>query len=355
MSAAWQALCDAGLARGEAPPAAAPETPWYVRLMLGVTGWIAALFLLGFVAVGMAWVMRSETASMAVGLLASAAAFVLLRRFGANDFAAQFALAVSFAGQALFAFGLFSLFDHAPDAVAAWLLLTLQQALLAVVMPNAIHRLWSAFVAASAAWMALHSGGAAFLGPALLLGAGAWAWLTEFHWPRQGRILRPAAYGVLLALILLELAAGLLRPASGLDADPAGLRLAGQLLSGLVLLCVVWVLLRRAGAAPLGRTAVTALGGTLLMVAVSLQAPGVAAGLCILLLGYAHGNRVLAGLGGAALLLYASGYYYELDVTLLVKAQALAATGAVLLTLRWLLLRWLSLPPASGHGEPADG
>jgi hypothetical protein len=355
LNTAWQALVDAGLAQGEAPPAAAPETPWYVRLMLGVTGWIAALFLLGFVAVGMAWVLQSETASMAVGLLASAAAFVLLLRFGANDFAAQFALAVSFAGQALFAFGLFSLFGHEQDAVAPWLLLALQQALLAAVMPNAIHRLWSAFVTAGAAWMALRSGGAVFLGPVMLLGAGAWAWLNEFRWPRQGRILRLAAHGVLLALILLELASGLLRPAAGLDADPAGRRLAGQLLSGLVLLWVVWVLLRRAGAAPLGRTAVTSLAGTLLMVAVSLEAPGVAAGLCILLLGYAHGNRVLAGLGGAALLLYAGGYYYELDVTLLAKAQALAATGVVLLTLRWLLLRWLVRPPAPGHGGPADG
>jgi hypothetical protein len=202
--------------------------------------------------------------------------------------------------------------------------------------------------------MVLRAGGAAFFAPGLLLGAGAWAWLNEFRWPHLGRVLRPAAYGVMLALIFLELAAGSMRPATGFDVDPAGRRLYGQLLNGAVLLCVVWVLLRRSGASLPGRTAVTVLAGTALMVLVSLEAPGIAAGLCILLLGFAHGNRVLAGLGGAALLLYAGGYYYELDVTLLVKSQVLAATGAVLLTLRWLLLRWLGRPARRGPGEGGD-
>jgi hypothetical protein len=145
----------------------------------------------------------------------------------------------------------------------------------------------------------------------------------------------------MLALIFLELAAGSMRPATGFDVDPAGRRLYGQLLNGAVLLCVVWVLLRRSGASLPGRTAVTVLAGTALMVLVSLEAPGIAAGLCILLLGFAHGNRVLAGLGGAALLL-------------LVKSQVLAATGTVLLTLRWLLLRWLGRPARRGPGEGGD-
>jgi hypothetical protein len=349
---AWTDLREAGLVQGEAP-AAGVETPWYVRLMLGVAGWIAAGFLLGFVAVGLTWVIKNETACLVFGLLASAAAWLLLRKLGRNEFAAQFALAVSFAGQALFAYGVFGLFGNAPEAGGAWLLLALQQAVLTAVMPNPIHRLWSGFATAAALHMALRAAGAAFLAPALLLGMGAWAWLNEFRWPRFGHVLRPAAYGMLLALIALELAAGLLRPAAGFDVDPAGRRLYGQLLSGAVLLGVVWMLLRRSGANPTGRTAVTVLAGVALMVLVSLKAPGIAAGLCILLLGFAHGNAVLTGLGGAALLLYTGSYYYELQVTLLVKSQALAATGAVLLTLRWLLLRWL--PRAGPASQVEDG
>jgi uncharacterized membrane protein len=121
-----------------------------------------------------------------------------------------------------------------------------------------------------------------------------------------------------------------------------------------MLLGVVWTLLRRSGASLSGRTAVTVLAGAALMVLVSLEAPGIAAGLCILLLGFAHGNAVLTGLGGAALLLYAGGYYYELDVTLLVKSQVLAATGAVLLALRWLLLRWLPNADPASRQEAGD-
>ncbi|MCU0989763.1 MAG: GDYXXLXY domain-containing protein [Xanthomonadales bacterium] len=151
--------------------------------------------------------------------------------------------------------------------------------------------------------------------------------------------------------MLFELAAGMLRPATGFDVDPAGRRLYGQLLSGAVLLGVVWVLLRRAGATLPGRAAAVGLAGTAVMVLVSLEAPGIAAGLCILVLGFAHGNRALAGLGGAALLLYAGGYYYELDLTLLAKSQVLAATGGVLLALRWVLLRWLG-PPSSPRRHP---
>jgi uncharacterized membrane protein len=47
---------------------------------------------------------------------------------------------------------------------------------------------------------------------------------------------------------------------------------------------------------------------------------------------------VLWGLGVAGLLAYVCGYYYLLDLTLMDKAIALAATGAVLLAARYLVL-----------------
>jgi uncharacterized membrane protein len=143
------------------------------------------------------------------------------------------------------------------------------------------------------------------------------------------------------------LVAGSLQPAVGLDGDPAGRRLVGQLLNGAVLFSVVWILLRRSRALWPGRAFIGVLAGTLGIVLVSLEAPGIASGLCILLLGLAHGNAVLAGIGGTALLLYAGGYYYELDTTLLAKSLVMAATGVVLLLFRWLLLRWIA--PGVGH------
>jgi hypothetical protein len=346
----WQRLAAAGLVQGEPPPTPL-AAPWYVRLLLGVAGWIAALFLLGFVAAGMAWLAESQAASIVGGLLVSAAAWVLFRKMPESAFAQQFALAFSFAGQALFALGVFGLYDHSAEGAGPWLWIAVQQAVLLAVMPNTVHRLWSAFAASVTLYMALRAGGLGFLVPPLLLAAAAWGWLHEFRWPRFAAALRPGAYGLVIALIGMELAGGLLRPAVGFDAPDPERRLWGQMLNGAVLVGVVWVLLHRTGATWPGRTAVVVLAGTVLTVLVSLEAPGIATGVCILLLGFAHGNAVLTGLGGIALLLYAGDYYYELDVTLLVKSQVLAATGAVLLGLRWVLLRWLGRPA----GQAADG
>jgi uncharacterized membrane protein len=113
----------------------------------------------------------------------------------------------------------------------------------------------------------------------------------------------------------------------------------GEALVLATLLFVVWRLVRRAGWAPREPRSVIALATAAAIGAASLKAPGVAAGFIIVLLGFAHGNRVLSGLGIAALLFYVSGYYYLLDATLLFKAGVLAASGAALLAARWVMLR----------------
>ena len=45
----WEKLAVAGLARGEMPERLEAQTPWYVRVMLGIAGLIAAACLLAFV------------------------------------------------------------------------------------------------------------------------------------------------------------------------------------------------------------------------------------------------------------------------------------------------------------------
>jgi len=105
-----------------------------------------------------------------------------------------------------------------------------------------------------------------------------------------------------------------------------------------VLLSAVWMLLRRAGWSLPESKSILSLAVAGAIGAASFKAPGVAGGLMIVLVGFANGNRLLAGLGIAALLYYVSSYYYLLDATLLAKAGVLAASGVVLLGARWLLL-----------------
>jgi uncharacterized membrane protein len=86
------------------------------------------------------------------------------------------------------------------------------------------------------------------------------------------------------------------------------------------------------------RTVVALIAGAAVIGAASIKAPGIAGGLTIAVLGFANGNRMLVGLGVAALLLYVSSYYYLLDATLLLKSGVLVATGVALLAARWLVL-----------------
>lgn len=342
----WQLLREAGLVADSAAPQQTAITPWYVRLMLGFAGWIAAMFLLGFVARGLSWMIENEMAMLFTGLLMIGIAWLMLRRLGLNDFAAQFALAISFAGQALFAFGLYGLLGDDTPRLVFWLVMAALQALLAGVMPNTIHRLWSAFATGVSLFLALQATPINFAASAMILALAARVWTCEFRWPRKCSIVRPLAYGLVLALLAADLAAGLFRPALGLGPETLAETplhpWAAQFLNGAVLLWVVWRLLRHQGLVMRDRAAILALLGTIALVLVSLKAPGIAIGLCITLLGFAHSNRTLTAVGILALLLYAGGYYYSLEATLLVKSQALAATGVVVLFLRWLMLRFLA-------------
>ena len=46
----WMKLLHAGIVQGTAPRADKLESPWYVKLLLAVSGWIASLFLIGVLA-----------------------------------------------------------------------------------------------------------------------------------------------------------------------------------------------------------------------------------------------------------------------------------------------------------------
>ncbi|HYQ98413.1 MAG TPA: DUF4401 domain-containing protein, partial [Casimicrobiaceae bacterium] len=116
-AALWDRLRSAGLVTGDCPVAEGTPAPWYVRTMVGVAGWIAAAFLLGFVGTALAFVARSGPAAVTVGLLLCAAAVAALLVLSRQEFFAQFALAVSLAGQALVAGGLMQTFPGHDGAV----------------------------------------------------------------------------------------------------------------------------------------------------------------------------------------------------------------------------------------------
>lgn len=336
----WQQLQAADLVVGEPATGPAP-TPWFVRTMLGVAGWIGALFLLLFVGIGLRFVVDSAAVSFVVGVAACAAAAALFRSRPHGDFATQFGLAVSLAGQGLVLYSLASGLNQQTGVIASGVFLF--QAVLFVLVPNFVHRVWSASAGAAAVFVALADLQLQALAPGLFALACAWVWLAEFRHAGHGTMLRAGGYGLVLALIgataALTWSTGQWLWRSGLDRHPMleHTLWIGAGLGGLALLWAVWRLLLREAVAPTSPAGIRLLAAATIIALASLKAPGLAPATLILLLGHANGNRVLAGLGVTALLGYLSFYYYSLEATLLYKSALMVATGSALLVARMVL------------------
>jgi hypothetical protein len=337
--ALWARLRDAGTVSGDPPPFD-PPSPWYVRALLGAAGWLAALCLLGFVAVAGSVLVDTESMAIVAGIAMIGGAAALLRPSVTNPFVTQLGMAVSCAGQALVIFGTVETIGNDVSATVA---IAVFEAALAALVPNYVHRVLSAAAAAVAMTLALTWLGAYFLAAGLLAAIAAWLWSREFEWGDLGATMRPIAYGVTLALVGVHgtwIGSALLRDVFAGESTPQWFpRWLGLSVATLVLAGVVVRLLREARQPVLAGQGLIVIAATLALCAASFQAPGIPTGLAILLLGFARGNRILMGIGVAASLGFISAYYYLVETTLLVKSQTLIATGLVILAARWALTR----------------
>lgn len=348
----WGRLQEAGLVTGEAPGAVGVESPWYVRVMLGVAGWIGSLFLLGFVGVGFAFVMESAAAALVVGALVCGVAFLLFRSSRERDFLTQLGLAIGLVGQMLLIYGLYELFER-HDALLFGAVFVVE-ALLAVALPNFIARVMSSLAAAIALAFALHSAGLQGLATGVTASGFAVVWSQELRWGRFGALCRPAGYGLALALLLYRAGilwgSGLWWPGTSRGADwlAAHAPWLGNALVAAVFLAVVAMLLRRARVAAASRAGVVVLGGAGVVVIAAFPVPGFVAALLILMIGFAASNRILLGLGLLACAAFLSHYYYLLETTLLSKSLLLTGLGVALLAGRVVVGK--ALPPATTGG-----
>ncbi len=177
--------------------------------------------------------------------------------------------------------------------------------------------------------------------------------MKEFDFAKQGTLARAGGYGLAIAAVVIAVLHGDLSLSAILDRPkPAlggliGLWI-GAALTGAALLWAVVQLLAREDVpleSPQGKIALV---GAIILAIATLKAPGIGPAAAVLVIGFANGNRVLAGLGILALLAYLSHYYYLMQITLLEKSAVLAATGVALLAARLALLRYW---PASKSEE----
>jgi uncharacterized membrane protein len=348
----WMILLKAGVVQGTVPEDTGKlESPWYVSVLLAFSGWIAALFLLGFLGLGFESIFRNSTATFIIGAMMISGAFAILR-IPKNEFVEHLALAASLAGQALVIFSIYKITDH--NQGLFWMLVTLLQMLLAAIIPSFIHRVFSSFVAAYAFSMAMTFIGLPYLVIGMVMLLAALCWLNEFRYPQYMRTIRAIGYGLVLALIQLKGTALFGYRTMGWLYSHHQTELLvspwiGELLVAAVTLFVVWNILQRYNQAMFAPVPIMALLGTLLLCAASTQIQGITVGMVIMLLGFVGVNRTLLSLGIASLLFFISCYYYFLNTTLLDKSLTLLTVGLVLLAVRWLMLHILLVKKEVKH------
>ena len=304
----WNELTENNFVTGDVPAYENIESPWYVRLLIGFSGWISALFMLAFIGTAFEFVINNKSAALTVGSIMIIAAYKLLTTKSDSDFLSQFALAVSFSGQALLIYSLELIqFSSVRDG-GNWLLLAAIQAVLAWFMPNSTHRVRSAFIAIIAINIAFMAWHIYAIQTAFVMAIVAVIWLNEFKWIEYHEKLKPIGYGVTLAL-LYQVSSGIYHFIFLSSTRNSGSEMpfwVGDLLSGIVILFVVFELLRRHSILIPGKVANIAFIGAVILILVSLKMFGITAGVMIILLGYANGNRILTGLGIASLIYYIS-------------------------------------------------
>lgn len=339
----WTKLLQAGIVAGSPPEGGTQESPWYVKTLLALSGWLAAVFLLGFIGMGFEFIFDSNVIAFTTGAIMIFGAFFVLRT-PMNEFIEHLALALSLAGQALVIYAIFQ-FSMGSDNTA-FLLVALLQVMLAQAMNNYIHRVFSSFFSAFSFSLFMTGVGWTFAVSAILLLLVSRCFLHEFSYPQQMRKIRAIGYGLTLALILFK-AAGVygnspLPYIFHINEPQLFQPWVGELLTVAVTLYVIVRILLRNGLSLSGHLPLSVLAGTLLIGLVSLKVQGITVGMVILIIGFTGSNRLLFGAGIMSLLFYISSYYYLLEMTLLEKSQTLLVVGIVLLLARWIMLYTLS-------------
>ena len=335
VAALWDRLSADGLVEGEMPEPERSASPWFVRVMLGIAGWIGALFLIAFIGSGFAFIMKDAAFAAIVGAACCAGAFALFRVADGNDFGEQFGLAVSLVGQVLIAIGLADVLRM--EDPAFYLVLAAVEAGLALAVPNFLHRVLATGGAAVALALAVNQLALHGLAAPLLCAGLAWVWLEPKRWAAGGRVWRPIGYGLVLALLLVETFRlfGAEQWFGGRAEAPGWFALHGPLLGrGLTAAVLVWVaatLTLREETQGAGRISAYTVGTAILFGLLSMKAPGLASASLILLLGFAAGSRILVALGILSLLGFVAHFYYSLQASLLEKSGILALTGLLLL------------------------
>lgn len=333
--------------------------PWYLQFLIGLGAWLASLFFLGAAFTVMGWDPDPRIRFGFIGII-----FLLITigvaRQKLGIFVNQACVAFNLAAQAMIYFG------FAPDThhVVDWLLFIalLQAVLHYLTYPDFLVKFLTTIGALQFAllWLSTNSDGEPWTGQVSLVSSVLMLLFWIVLWtsvlgiflrPKNQAYFAPLGYALVtfLALWKVEDSLGVWSFFNNPVTDSASIlrlfvwliilaKIRASFTSLILFFLIVWAAGGRgalqARPIPFLATAVA------LMVLFLLGAQGVTLALLFLLLGFSLQNKPILFLGLLFLPIYITDYYYNLAFDLLLKSGVLMGSGAVLLALRSMLLKW---------------
>jgi hypothetical protein len=329
----------AGHLHGDVPPPAeaaeANVSHWILALQV-IGGWLAAIFMLLFLGMGAAPLIKGATSWIVVGLMMTAITGLLMMRVEGTVLR-QFLLVASLAGHGALIVGAGDLGKG--DSGAAFFMVAAYEIVLLLWVAWMPHRLIAALVASgalvTAGSMALIPEVARCWAGVYWLAAGLfWLFEARCQAQRHGEACHALACALTLLCFAYALTGFLSHDLFALDVMSKKLRFDAALVCAVNMGLVLWL------ARPLLNNARQLCAVFLLLAALGItwQAPAVGMGALALVFGFARGHRWLLWLGGALLVFGVGRFYYDLQLTLLDKSGLLVLGGAALLAVRALLV-----------------
>lgn len=303
---------------------------WFVKLLVAAGAWVAAICFVTCLGIAdlfdeKPWILFSWAAAFLT-------AATLLRRLTRHVFPIQLALALSAAGHFFALYGASEL-SRGPGEVAAVAVAAIVLCLvLYPLYPDSLHRFLSSLLAAGClttwivteeVWPLIH---VEMLAKTLAIG-------LVFMYRPDLRMLRPLGYAMAVSVPASLFLVLLPEDVFAAPWWPANVILAAALIWLYRWIAGSWQAMR---SEPLVLAVLTTLG------LAGFTTPGLLAALGLMVLGYARRDNHLLGIGIAFFPVFIVVFYYEWQISLLIKSWIMAGSGAVLLAARWYLSsrRW---------------
>jgi len=338
----WEILSKEKLVEGEIADSE-PESPWYIKILLSISGWFGAFFLLLFVGglFGLIFSRRVEDIYLLLMFMGGGLIYFAYSSFKEkqSEFLEHFMLALSITGQVMviasLSFMINDIFNR--DIM---LLIAIFQAFLMWRIPNYIHQMMSSFFMASSLSYFFYAVGEPFIPTMILTFVVAWLWMNEFSFAERKKI-EAIAYGQTVALLSVKYSTyGFWAYSKTPPIFNAGWF---EFASILTLVYVIWMILKESlfgaeASDSVNKKRISLIvGAVALLGLLSFQVSGLVLGVMLLLVGFAHSHNLLIGLGVFSSLSFLSYYYYYLGDTLMDKAGVLALMGVAILVSRWVV------------------